>query len=93
VRFGHLKAYLADVSPIPEPKVTSIGVACYEVQMPEDEIHIVGAEMAAPQKARQAFCFTCNTDRCEAIAHIYRRDLPPVIALPLPAEPSLAAAA
>lgn len=89
VRYGHLKAQLTDLVLPDEPAVTSIGDRCHEVQMP-DGIHIVGVDDdAAPEGA---FCYTCNAGDCAAITWLRSR-APQAIALPLPAEEPLHAAA
>ena len=97
VRYGHLRAYLTGAALPWEPKVVSIadspGGQCWETQMPDSGIHIVGAATLPPGKGKKAFCYTCNTYRCEAARHIRDLGLIPAFAFPSPVEQAAQAAA
>jgi len=93
VRYGHLRGAMTQAAPPAEPSIAAVGKACYDVQMPDAGIHIVGIDMPSSWKGERAFCFTCNTDRCEGARRVRDRITPIVIALPSPAKSPVQAVA
>jgi hypothetical protein len=94
VRYGHLRGLMTQATPPVEPSIVAIGKGCYDVQMPDASIHIVGIDAPPSWKGERAFCFTCNTDRCEGARCVRDRTAPIAIALPSPAiSPAQAVAA